>query len=136
MNPIEKILREYGAMILDGAFATELERRGFAIDDDLWSANALINGANLIKAVHKDYLTVGADAIISASYQATVPGFMRRGLTHEESVKLIQSSVLLAKEIRDEFWQTNRQSPASVGCGIGRPLRRIFGGRLGISRRL
>ena len=130
MNPIEKILREYGAMILDGAFATELERRGFAIDDDLWSANALINGANLIKAVHKDYLTVGADAIISASYQATVPGFMRRGLTHEESVKLIQSSVLLAKEIRPtiarvrwlrhrsaltaHFWRTARNIAAII----------------------
>ena len=28
MNPIEKILAEFGVMILDGAFSTELERRG------------------------------------------------------------------------------------------------------------
>ena len=122
MDSIEKILNEYGVMIIDGAFATELERRGFAIDDDLWSANALLKRPDLVKAVHLDYLKVGADAVISASYQATITGFMRRGLTREKSVELIQTAVRIAREARDEFWRdnaaANRPRPlvaASVG---------------------
>ena len=50
MNPIEKIVAEYGVMILDGAFSTELERRGCDLNDPLWSAKMLVifSGAALL----------------------------------------------------------------------------------------
>ena len=103
MNVVEEILARKSVAILDGALATELEARGFNIDDELWSANALIEAPELIKAVHLDYLRAGADIITSASYQATVEGFMRRGLTHDEAVRLIKFSVELAKEAVKEY---------------------------------
>jgi homocysteine S-methyltransferase len=77
----------------------------------------------LIRDVHLDYLRAGADCIATASYQATLAGFCRRGLSHEESRELLGLSVRLAMEARDEFWaepssRIGRQKPlvaASVG---------------------
>src|SRR6185312_9905673 len=65
-------LFEAGDMVvLDGALATELERRGANLDDPLWSAKVLIDDPDLIRAVHLDYLRAGADVITSSSYQAS-----------------------------------------------------------------
>ena len=61
MNPIEKILAEFGVMILDGAFATELERRGCDLNDPLWSAKILMENPEVIGLVHRDYYEAGAD---------------------------------------------------------------------------
>ena len=106
MNPIKKILAEHGVMILDGAFSTELERRGCDLNDPLWSAKILMENPELIGLVHRDYYEAGADCATTASYQATVEGFMRRGLTEEKALGLIKLSVEIARRVRDEFWST------------------------------
>lgn len=123
MNPVEQILSEYSMMILDGAFSTELERRGCDLNDPLWSAKVLMENPEIIAAVHEDYFKAGADCAITASYQATYEGFMKRGLTKEDAKELIQLSVRIAKNVRDSFWENsqnriNRPKPivaASVG---------------------
>lgn len=104
MNPITSILDRYPVLVIDGALATELERRGCDLKDDLWSAKILLEQPEIIKQVHLDYFRVGADCAISASYQATLEGFERRGLSKSESAALIRRSVQLAAEARDEFW--------------------------------
>ncbi|GAU76555.1 homocysteine S-methyltransferase [Fusibacter sp. 3D3] len=123
MNPIERILKDYPMMILDGAFSTELEHKGCDLNDPLWSAKVLIENPDLIAAVHEDYYRAGADCVITASYQATYEGFMKRGVSEAEAGRLIASSVEIAKEVRDQFWsneadQLMRPKPlvaASVG---------------------
>ncbi len=105
MNPIESILQNYPAVILDGALATELERRGANLKDKLWSAKLLLENPDMIRQLHMDYFLAGADCAITASYQASIEGFMRRGLSNDEATKLIQKSVQLAVEARDEFWK-------------------------------
>src|SRR5512138_750784 len=104
MNPIASILNHYPVLVIDGALATELERRGCDLKDDLWSAKILLEQPEIIKQVHLDYFKAGADCAISASYQATVEGFVKRGLNEKEAIALIQRSVKLANEARDEFW--------------------------------
>lgn len=123
MNPIPSILDRYPALVIDGALATELERRGCDLKDNLWSAKILLEQPEKIKQVHYDYFQAGADCAITASYQATVQGLMKRGLTETEALALIQKSVTLAQEARDEFWaeasnRVGRMKPfvaASVG---------------------
>ena len=125
MNPIRSILDYYPALVIDGALATELERRGCDIKDDLWSAKILLEQPEIIKRVHLDYFRAGADCAITASYQATIEGFTKRGLNKEEAIDLIQKSVSLAMQARDEFWEDQasrggRSKPfiaASVGLG-------------------
>lgn len=123
MNPVEEMLRKFPMIILDGAMATELEHYGCDLNDPLWSAKVLMESPELIKRVHSDYFTSGADCAITASYQATVEGFMRRGLSEEKALELIRTSVQIALQARDEFWElagkpSSRPKPivaASVG---------------------
>src|SRR5512133_2512721 len=104
MNPIASILNHYPVLVIDGALATELERRGYDLKDDLWSAKILLEQPEAIKQLHYDYFKAGADCAITASYQATIEGFSKRGLTEQQAIALIQKSVRLAIEARDEFW--------------------------------
>jgi homocysteine S-methyltransferase len=84
--------------VLDGGLASELERRGADLSDPLWSARVLLEDPDLIRSVHEAYVAAGADVLISASYQASVEGFERRGLTTAEGMALIRRSVALARE--------------------------------------
>lgn len=110
-------------LVLDGALATELERRGADLKDPLWSAKLLIERPELIREVHLDYFRAGADVATTASYQATFEGFARRGFSHDEAAALMRRSVALAIEARDAFWaepanRAGRRRPlvaASVG---------------------
>ena len=123
LNPILPFLQKQGALILDGGLATELERHGHDLSDPLWSARLLADAPEAIRQVHLDYYSAGTDCCTSASYQATIPGFVRRGLTTEAAGNLIRLSVRLVGEARDAFWavesnRTNRLRPivaASVG---------------------
>ena len=123
-HPFVPFLDAYGVVILDGAMATELERRGAVLDDPLWSAKVLLESPELIRQVHYDYFAAGADVAITASYQATFQGLAKRGLSSREAAGLIRLSVQLAREARDTFWEEparreGRLRPliaGSVGC--------------------
>lgn len=123
MNPISTILQTHPVVIVDGALATELERRGADLNDPLWSAKILLEEPERIKQVHLDYFRAGADCATTASYQATVAGLTRRGLNHDQALVVIRRSVQIALESRDEFLsdshsRLNRARPfvaASIG---------------------
>ncbi|NTU80972.1 MAG: homocysteine S-methyltransferase [Chloroflexales bacterium] len=117
MNPIETILQAFPAIILDGAMATELERRGCDLRDPLWSAKVLLEAPELIRQVHADYFAAGADVAITASYQASFEGFARRGLGPDEAAALMARSVRLAAEARDDLW-----ADPAARAGRPRPL--------------
>lgn len=118
MNPIRPFLDRQGALILDGGLATQLEARGADLHDPLWSAKLLLEDPALIRQVHLDYFWAGADCAITASYQATIPGFKQRGLTEAQATTLLKLPVQLACEARDEFWAGVRER----GDGRLRPL--------------
>jgi homocysteine S-methyltransferase len=92
-------------MVLDGGLATELEARGYDLNDALWSARVLLEDPEAIRQLHYDYLTAGADCVITASYQGTLAGFMKRGLSETESADLLRSAVTLAMEARQTYWR-------------------------------
>ena len=92
-------------MILDGAMATELEAKGYDLNDSLWSAKVLANTPQAIKDVHYDYFVHGADAGISASYQASMQGFMEKGYSKEKAKEMIELSMKLLLDAREEWWR-------------------------------
>jgi homocysteine S-methyltransferase len=103
-NPLSPFLEYQGLLILDGGLATELEARGADLSDELWSARVLMEDPGQIREVHRDYLLAGADCIASASYQATIEGFVSRGMTERQAEALLVRSVTLARQARDDFW--------------------------------
>ncbi len=104
MNPLAPFLERQGFLVLDGGLATELEARGFDLGDDLWSARLLLERPEAIRRLHRDYLDAGADGVVSASYQATIEGFGRRGIERGAAKDLLRLAVRLAREARDDFW--------------------------------
>lgn len=99
----ETMIATQGFILLDGGLATELERRGFAIDDPLWSAKVLCEQPEAIESLHYDYLAAGADCIVTASYQATYAGLARRGIDRSEATAILRRSVMLAQQARQRF---------------------------------
>ena len=112
MIDFKKYLDKQKFVVVDGAFATELERLGLDIKDPLWSALALIDHTDMIENVHTMYLEAGADIIISSSYQATVDGFVKKGIDKDKALSLIALSVDLAVKARDEFVKSSSFDPA------------------------
>jgi homocysteine S-methyltransferase len=102
-NPIANHLTQESFVVIDGGLATELERYGCDINDTLWSAKVLLETPHIIRQVHLDYLNNGADCVTTASYQATIPGFVKRGLSVEKATELLWLSACLALEAREQF---------------------------------
>ena len=99
--------------ILDGGLATELESRGHDLDDDLWSAKLLRDQPDEIVAAHQAFINAGAEVITSGSYQATLPGFRKAGMTSTEAEDLLRLSIRLAKQARAQ--SPTVQVAASIG---------------------
>ncbi|KAG6525347.1 homocysteine S-methyltransferase 1-like [Zingiber officinale] len=115
----ELIARNGGVAVIDGGLATQLEALGAVFNDPLWSALCLIRDPHLIKQVHLQYLEAGADILVTSSYQATIPGFLSRGMSLEEGELLLQRSVKLALEARDSFWKLAQQNEESnYNCAL------------------
>ncbi len=116
-DPIAALLAQQPVAILDGALATELERRGADLRDPLWSAKVLLEQPELIRGVHADYFSAGADIATTATYQATFEGFAARGIDAAGAARLMRSAVELAREARDAFWAV-----VANRAGRARPL--------------
>lgn len=117
------ILAESQLLITDGAAGTHLESMGCDLNDDLWTAKILKDNPELIKKLHRDYFQAGSDFGVTVSYQATIEGYINKGLNREQAIDLIKTSATLVLEARDEWWEQegkadNRRYPitaASIG---------------------
>ncbi|MFP5230163.1 MAG: homocysteine S-methyltransferase [Acidobacteriota bacterium] len=93
--------------VLDGALATELERRGCDISGPLWSAHVLDHSPETIAAVNLDYLRAGADCIATASYQVSALGYRELGRPAAEAARALQQSVAIAHQAREQYGREN-----------------------------
>ncbi len=119
-HPLAALLAEDRCLVLDGALATELERRGCDLRDPLWSAKILLEQPQLIFQVHLDYFAAGAQCAITASYQATPQGFAARGIDLTHSARLIARSVELAQQARQRHRALHPQAgPLLVAGSVG-----------------
>jgi homocysteine S-methyltransferase len=104
-------------LILDGGMSNALEARGHDLSDALWSARLLRDAPQEIAAVHRTYYEAGAGIATTASYQASVDGFVRDGADPEQARCLIRRSVQIARDVRDDMTGDGRARwvAASVG---------------------
>ena len=89
-----------GPVALDGGLATQLESQGHNLDSALWSARLLRDDPDAIMQAHLAYFTAGAQVATTASYQASLGGFARAGISRAEAEQLIRRSVRLAEQAR------------------------------------
>ncbi|MGH3331325.1 MAG: homocysteine S-methyltransferase [Nocardioidaceae bacterium] len=127
----------HGVVVLDGGMSNALEDRGHDLSGALWTAGLLRDEPGEIAAVHQAYYRAGARVATTASYQASVAGFMAWGLDRVEAEALITRSVTIAREVRDRMSEdgTARWVAASVGpYGAVLADGSEYRGRYGLSR--
>lgn len=104
MNPLSPFFEQQGFAMLDGGLSTQLERNGADLSGELWTSRVLVDSPEKISKAHYQFLEGGADVIATATYQASVEGFVRAGLGAGDAAALMQEAVALAIEARDRFW--------------------------------
>ncbi|XP_031167724.1 homocysteine S-methyltransferase [Sander lucioperca] len=111
-------MNDNGPLILDGGLATELEAQGANLQGDpLWSARLLHTNPQAIRDAHYRFLISGADVITSATYQASIPGFISHlDVSPERARELLMSGVQLAKETVERFVSDTR--PTGQRCPL------------------
>jgi homocysteine S-methyltransferase len=128
---------EGGVVVLDGGMSNALEDQGHDVAGGLWTARLLRDAPAAIAAVHRLYFEAGAQVATTASYQASVSGFVAAGLDLAEAERLVVRSVTLAREVRDSIPDDGR--PRWVAASVG-PYGAVladgseYRGRYGIPR--
>ena len=100
MTEIHERLAAGEVILLDGATATELQRRGAPMDSVAWSATALLTHPEVVREVHGDYIEAGADVIITNTF-STARHVLERAGMGDRVKELNTLAVRLAREARD-----------------------------------
>lgn len=116
---IQNLLSETGRFVIDGSMSSALEEMGCDLNDSLWTAKMLLESPEMIKEVHKYYFRAGADCGITCTYQATVDGFMRKGLSRKAAEDTIRNAVRLFLEARDEWWNEEEHQDRAYPLCLG-----------------
>ncbi len=91
-------------VLLDGATATELQRRGFEMQPPLWSAQALLTpeGRAALLEIHGEYVEAGADIITANTFRTT-----RKAVSASNqriaAAELTAIAIGLARQAIDQF---------------------------------
>lgn len=88
-------------ILIDGSMAVGLEEQGLDLNHRLWTAKAIVEAPHKIQAVHEAYFNAGANITITASYQASMKGFLELGYSEAESVHFLENTVALAQAARE-----------------------------------
>ncbi len=90
-------LREDRPVLLDGATGTELERRGIPSPLPLWSAHALLTAPEEVRAVHRAYVSAGAEVLCANTFRTQRRTLSTAGLG-DRAGALTRLAVDLARE--------------------------------------
>ncbi|MEO7447577.1 MAG: homocysteine S-methyltransferase [Humibacillus sp.] len=104
-------------VVLDGGLSTALEQGGARLDGSLWTARLLDEEPERIAAAHRAYYLAGATVATTASYQASVEGFVAAGREAQEARGLITRSITVARRVRDELAES--RPGLTVAASVG-----------------
>lgn len=118
-----------GPVLLDGGLATQLEAQGADLSDELWSARLLRDDPDRISRAHHAFAAAGAQVLTTATYQASATGFARRGLTADDTDRLLRRGTELARAAAPTAWVAASVGPYGAVLADGSEYR----GRYGLS---
>ncbi|KAE8415213.1 Homocysteine S-methyltransferase [Aspergillus pseudocaelatus] len=95
--------RQFPILLLDGGLGTTLgdppHNITFTAETPLWSAHLLISSPSTLEEVHKAFATVGADIVLTATYQTSFEGFTLTNsrYTADDAAHYMRSAIPLAR---------------------------------------
>ncbi|MBT5622562.1 MAG: homocysteine S-methyltransferase family protein, partial [Acidiferrobacteraceae bacterium] len=87
-------------ILIDGATGTEIERRGVPQLENAWNGGGALSHPDVVREVHRDYIGVGAQIIISNTFAASHHALDDAGVA-EHFDALNRRGVELAVEARE-----------------------------------
>jgi S-methylmethionine-dependent homocysteine/selenocysteine methylase len=84
-------------ILLDGGMGRELRSRGVNVLTAIWSANGLIEAPDIVRRIHQDFITAGADIITTNTY-----GIIRSNLAKEGLEDRFEKLNVLACELAQQ----------------------------------
>jgi S-methylmethionine-dependent homocysteine/selenocysteine methylase len=100
-NPLKSRLTRGELMLLDGGLGVELERRHVPTPLPLWSAQALLDAPDVVRAIHEDYVRAGADIITTNTFRATPRALAKTGRAGDVE-RILERAVALAREAAEK----------------------------------
>lgn len=67
-SKVKEKLNNNGIIIIDGGTGTELQKRGVPMSDAAWCGTAAIEHTDILKQIHFDYISAGAEIIAANTY--------------------------------------------------------------------
>ena len=83
---------------LDGGLSTALENNGNKLTTSLWTGELILVNPSEITKAHLDFISAGADIIITSSYQISYLGCSKRGWSESKTDQALRGSTQLAKD--------------------------------------
>lgn len=114
MTSITERLANGKLLLLDGGVSTEIQKRGVALDGNVWSGLTTKNNPFEVRSVHEEYILAGSEVITANTYSTARHVLESIMLGHEAKI-LNFKSVMLAKQARDrvakdEVWVAGSMS--------------------------
>ena len=101
LTELQHRLNQGEIIILDGATATEVEKRGVPLHDLTWSAYSLLTHPEIVREVHRTYIEAGADIITTNTYATNRNVLAPAGMGGDVQ-RLNALAVTLAREAREQ----------------------------------
>lgn len=94
------ILARGGPVLTDGGTGSELRRRGMPLDSATWSGLASLSHYESLRAIHADYIAVGADVVTTNTFATN--RFVLAAAGHDADFAAVnRRAVQAAREARD-----------------------------------
>ena len=100
-------------VLIDGATGSEIERRGVAMIDKVWSGVAVLDHPDVVQAVHEDYIRRGAELVIANTYACSRHVLEQAGFG-DEFERVNRIGVELALAARDAVGNDDVVVAASI----------------------
>lgn len=104
-------------VVLDGGLSTALEQQGADLSGGLWTARLLGEEPERIVEAHRAFYAAGARVATTATYQASIEGFVAAGHDEATARRVIARGVALAQEARDQL--ADSRSGLLVAASVG-----------------
>ena len=96
-DQIARRLASRETIILDGGTGTDLQRRGVAMNSEVWCAMANLSDGDVVRRVHADYVRAGAEIVTTNTYASSPLSFSSLG-REDEIEGIDRAAVKLALE--------------------------------------
>lgn len=118
---LQNRLRQKEIIVLDGAMGTEILQRGLSTTLPLWSAEALLTHPEVVQKIHEDYISSGAEIIITDTFRTTRWAFAKSGIAD----KAHATTLLACQLVRQAIEQVKPRHPTYI-AGSMAPLEDCY----------